>query len=369
MADRRRIVQVIGNLLSNAARHSPESSVIAVSAVRDGIQVEVSVVDEGRGIPSERLPHLFLKFPRREDDDLGGHTGLGLAICRGIVEAHGGRIWAESEGPGLGAKFAFTLPAVVEAASERVGPAPENRLDAATGQPILVVDDDPQTLRYVRRTLSDAGYAPILTAEPEGALHLVEEMQPDLVLLDLMLPEADGIKLMRDILAIAQVPVILLSVNGRGQVMERAFESGAADYVVKPFSPTELIARVRAALRRAAGSYHSVPPEPYVLGDLTINYADRMVTLAGRSVQLRAKEYQLLYELSVNAGRVVTHEELLRRMWGANKPDDLRALRAHLRRLRSALGENADNPTYFFTAPRVGYWMTKGEGPSGESAE
>ena len=99
MADRRRITQVIGNLLSNAARHSPESSVIRVAAVRDGVHVEVSVVDEGRGIPAERLPHLFRKFSRWEDDDAGGDTGLGLAICKGIVEAHGGRIWAESEGP------------------------------------------------------------------------------------------------------------------------------------------------------------------------------------------------------------------------------------------------------------------------------
>lgn len=101
---------------------------------------------------------------------------------------------------------------------------------------------------------------------------------------------------------------------------------------------------------------------PDVLGDLTIDYAERLVTLAGRPVQLRAKEYQLLYELSVNAGRVVTHDDLLRRMWGANKPDDLRALRAHLRRLRLALGEKADNPTYFFTEPRVGYRMARGEG-------
>ena len=362
MADRRRIVQVIGNLLSNAARHSPESSVIAVSAVREGIGVEVSVVDEGRGIPSERLPHLFRKFSRREDDDPGGDTGLGLAICKGIVEAHGGRIWAESEGPGLGARFAFTLPTAVEATPESVRPAPEIRPDAAWGQPILVVDDDPQSLRYVRRTLSDAGYTPIPAVDADQALHLMEERRPDLVLLDLMLPDTDGIELMRDILAIADVPVILLSANGRGQVVAQAFESGAADYIVKPFSPTELIARVKASLRRGPG--RSVTSEPYVLGDLTIDYAERLVTLAGCPVRLRAKEYQLLYELSVNAGRVVTHDELLRRMWGPNRPDDLRALRAHLRRLRSALGENADNPTYFFTEPRVGYRMAKGEGQS-----
>ena len=102
MADRRRIVQVIGNLLTNAARHSPESSAIRVFAARDGVHVRVSVVDEGRGIPAERLPNLFRKFSRRDDDDPVGNIGLGLAICKGIVEAHGGRIWAENEGTGAG---------------------------------------------------------------------------------------------------------------------------------------------------------------------------------------------------------------------------------------------------------------------------
>ena len=114
MADRRRIVQVLGNLLTNAARHSPESSVIRVSAVKSDLHVAVSVADEGRGIPAERLPHLFRKFSRVQSEEQGGDTGLGLAICKGIVEAHGGRIWAESDGPGLGASFTFTLPAVGE---------------------------------------------------------------------------------------------------------------------------------------------------------------------------------------------------------------------------------------------------------------
>ena len=119
-ADRLRIVQVLGNLLSNAARHSSESSVITVTAVREGVYVAVSVADEGRGIPAEQLPFLFRKFTRIEGDERGSGvlgSGLGLAICKGIVEAHGGRIWAESEGPGMGARFTFTLPSVEESGS------------------------------------------------------------------------------------------------------------------------------------------------------------------------------------------------------------------------------------------------------------
>ena len=361
MADRRRIVQVIGNLLANADRHSPEPSVIRVAAVRDGVHVKVSVSDEGRGISTERLPLLFRKFSRREDEDPWGDTGLGLAICKGIVEAHGGRIWAESDGPELGARFAFTLPAVEEPVAERVRPALSPRQDAKAGETVLVVDDDPQTLSYVRKALSDAGYVPIVTADPEEALPFVKESQPDLVLLDLMLPGTDGIDLMGDILAVADIPMIFISGYGRDQVVARAFEAGASDYIVKPFSPTELIARVRAALRRGAGPYNTAPSQPYILGELTINYDERLVTLAGRPVDLRAKEYQLLYQLSVNAGRVVTHDELLRKIWGAKRPSNLRSLRTHLRRLRQKLGENASNPTYFFAEPRVGYRMAKGD--------
>ena len=361
MADRRRIVQVIGNLLTNAARHSPESAAIRVSAARDGVHVRVSVVDEGRGISTERLPNLFRKFSRRDDDDPGGDTGLGLAICKGIVEAHGGRIWAENEGPGLGARFTFTIPVIEEAAVERRRSPGDRRQEIGDAEPILVVDDDPQTLRHVRRALSDAGYHPIVTADPEEVIPLVEEHRPHLVLLDMMLPGSDGIELMGSIIAVANVPVIFLSAYGRDQVVARAFESGAADYIVKPFSSTELVARVGAALRRLAEPFPSEPSEAYTLGDLTIDYAQRLVTLAGRPVELTATEYRLLFELSVNAGRVLTHNQLLRKVWGPKRPGNLGALRTHLRRLRSKLGEDATNPTYFFAEPKVGYRMAKGE--------
>ena len=258
MADRRRIAQVLGNLLSNAARNSPESSVIRVSAVHDGVHVAVSVADEGRGIPAESLPDLFRKFSRAQSEEQGGDTGLGLSICKGIVEAHGGRIWAESDGPGLGARFTFTLPTVDAAGSGSTG-GPQPASTRATRQRqreerarvrVLAVDDDPNDFRYVRDTLSRSGYDPVVTGGPKEAVRLVEAEKPDLVLLDLMLPGTDGIELMKDILDVADVPVIFLSAYGREEVVARAFEMGAVDYVVKPFSPTELAARIKSALRR-----------------------------------------------------------------------------------------------------------------------
>ncbi len=362
MADRRRIVQVLGNLLSNAARNSPESAVIRVTAVRDGVHVAFSVVDEGRGIPAESLPHLFRKFYGAQSEEQGGDTGLGLAICKGIVEAHGGRIWAESDGPGMGARFTFTLPALEDSGNDTAGRFPpvstrrEEREEERLR--VLAVDDDPNDLRYVRDTLARSGYAPILTGDPEEALRLVEEEKPELVLLDLMLPETDGIELMKDILDVTDVPVIFLSAYGREELIARAFDMGATDYVVKPFSPTELSARIRAALRRRAAAE---PTKPYVLGDLTVDYAGRRVTLAGNPVHLTPTEYRVLAELSASAGQVMTYERLLVQVWGEKSDGDVRPMRTIVNKLRRKLGEDAETPTRIFTEPRVGYRMPKGE--------
>ena len=361
MADRRRIVQVLGNLLSNAARHSPESSVIRVRAVRDGVHVAVSVADQGRGIPAESLPDLFRKFSRAQSEEQGGDTGLGLAICKGIVEAHGGRIWAESDGPGTGACFTFTLPSVEETAATTLSSISTRREQKAEEERlrILAVDDDPNDLRYVRDTLAKSGYDPVVTGDPQEALRLVADERPELVLLDLMLPGTDGIELMKDILDVADVPVIFLSAYGREELVARAFDTGAADYVVKPFSPTELAARIRAALRKRAVAE---PSQPYVLGDLTIDYAGRRVVLAGQPVHLTPTEYRVLAEISANAGRLVTYERLLDRVWEKRESDgDVRPIRTIVRRLRRKLGDDADNPTYIFTEPRVGYRMPEGE--------
>ena len=372
-ADRRRIVQVLGNLLSNAARHSPESSVIRVGAVRDGVNVAISVTDEGQGIPAERLPDLFRKFSGTQSEEPEGNTGLGLAICKGIVEAHGGRIWAESDGPGTGARFTFTLPSLEETASSAPGalpavspPSRSRRGQREAGRPVrvLAVDDDPNDLRYVRDALVQAGYAPAVAGDAQEALSLIEEEQPDLALLDLMLPGTNGIELMKEITNVADVPVIFLSAYGGDELVAQALEMGAADYVVKPFSPTELSARIRAALRKRVTDE---PAEPYVLGDLAIDFAERTVTLAGRPVQLTATEYGLLAELAANAGRVLTHQQLLERVWGERSGGDVRPMRTIVSKLRRKLDEDTDHPRYIFTQPRVGFRMPRGKAPDGEA--
>ncbi len=360
MADRRRLVQVLGNLLGNAARHSPESTIIRIAAVWEGDHVAVSVGDQGRGVSAERLSHLFRKFSRRvePDQDCGEEgRGLGLAICKGIVEAHGGRIWAESEGVGKGTLVSFTLPLAEEEGNALASDLPRTARRATTKRnrtPILVVDDDPQALRTIRDALRKSGYVPIVTADPKDVPHLMEKHHPHLVLLDLVLPGVDGIDLMKDLSETSNAPVIFLSAYGQDEVIARAFDAGAADYMVKPFSQTELAARMRATLRKRAASGITDPTEPYVLGELTIDYAGRCVTVAGQRVRLTDIEYRLLAELSVHPGWVVTHEQLLQTVWGPGSIDP-RVVRAAVKNLRRKLGDDAANPTFLFTEPRVGY--------------
>ena len=351
MADERRIVQVLSNLFSNAARHSPESSLILVAAAHDGAEVAISVSDEGRGVPPERLPHLFRKHAVVDGDGRaqGRGTGLGLAICKGLVEAHGGRIRAESAGAGQGARFTFTLPVVDEAdgsASPRRSRLPRDTHERTR---VLVVDDDPLSLRYVRDALTAAGYAPTLTGDPRELPRLIRKARPQLVVLDLVLPGMDGIELMESLSELADIPVIFLSAYGRDETISRALEAGAADYIVKPFSPTELTARVRAALRKRSR------PEPFVVADLAIDYAKRRVTVRGEQVRLTPTEYELLRVLSVNAGQVLTYESLLRRIWGPR--DDTEPVRTFVKKLRRKLRDAPENRTYIFNERGVGFRM------------
>ena len=359
MADRRRIVQVLNNLFSNAARHAPESSSIRVTAVRDGVDIAISVADEGRGIEPERLPHLFRKHGGiaggdGEGEGALGAAGLGLAICKGLVEAHGGRIRAASGGVSQGTEVTFTLPAAGADAAAGLAPArPPALRDGPEQIPVLVVDDDPKTLRSVRDALAGSDYRPLVTGDPEELPGLIQTERPRLILLDLMLPRTDGIELMERVPELADLPVIFISGYGRDETIARALEAGAVDYIVKPFSPIELTARIRAALRRQA------EPGPYLLGDLEIQYEERRVSVAGRPVQLTATEYELLRALSRNAGRVSTHEDLLRQVWGGRHYGDAELVRTFVKNLRRKLGDDAASPTYIVNEHGVGYRMAR----------
>ena len=370
-ADRQRVLQVLDRLLSNAAGHSPEGSAITVTARLEDSHVAVCVADRGRDVPSQPLPLLFhrLSMVGSRGQSVAGGEALGLAVCRGIVEAHGGRIWVESGGPGAGSRYIFTLPVAEGGAplrTELAGRSSDGIRRAGRGLGrVLVVDDDPQVLWHVRNTLTEAGYTLAATWDPEEVERLIAAERPHLVLLDSAMTGTDGSGLMKRISNITDAPVVLLSGHGGSQERDiaLAFESGADDYIARPFSPSELVARVGAALRRRDAPGRVPHQGSFQLGELTIDYAGRRVTLGGRAVEMTDTEYRLLCEFALNVGRLLSREHLMSRVWSSRDPDDFSVLRGYVKRLREKLGETADNPRYIFNEPRVGYRLGEAEEP------
>ena len=371
MADRRRVAQALTNLLGHAARFSPESSEIRVSAENRDPHIAVTVA--GAGMDAEVEPPPDLSRILAPADPPGGWapggTGLGLAVCRGIVEAHGGRLWAGGQGLGLGAHYVFTLPAA-DALSTGAGEGrtARGRSAAERGRTVvLVLEDDLPTLRYVRDALAGAGYLPVAASDPEEMLVLLETERPSLALLDLAVAGVDGIEMLERVRAAAHVPVVLLTEYGRDQVIARALEMGASDYLVKPFSPVELVARVRAALRRGVEPPRHGPAGRFRLGELTIDYDRREVAVAGQPVDLTDTEYNLLRELSASEGRALTHDQILRRVWQKAIPGGGQVLiRGVVKNLRRKLGDDQGHPAYIVTERGSGYRMARPGSAGGE---
>jgi two-component system KDP operon response regulator KdpE len=221
-----------------------------------------------------------------------------------------------------------------------------------SGPAVLVVDDEQAIRRFLRVSLSAHDYAVLEAASGREALSAVAAHHPDLVILDLGLPDLDGIEVTRRLREWTQTPIIILTVQEQEAAKIAALDAGADDYVTKPFGMGELLARMRAALRRA-----TIPPGDPVFssGQLTVDLGRRLVTVAGREVQLTPNEYELLRTLVTHAGKVLTHRQLLRQVWGVAYETETHLLRVNMSNLRHKLEPDAARPNYILTEPGVGY--------------
>jgi len=220
---------------------------------------------------------------------------------------------------------------------------------------ILVVDDEPRILRLVRSNLEKNGYQVIIATDGETALSQAEMTELDLVILDIMMPRMDGFEVCRRLREFSTVPIIMLTCRGDEVDKVKGLELGADDYLTKPFSVPELLARIRAVLRRTRLP-NAVKHEPvFTLGNFSVNFAQRKVTARGQDVRLSPTEYKLLYELVTNAGRVVLHQDLLAKVWGREYRDETEYLRVYVRYLRQKIEDEPSSPKLILTEPGVGY--------------
>jgi two-component system KDP operon response regulator KdpE len=223
---------------------------------------------------------------------------------------------------------------------------------------ILVVDDESQITRVLRTTLSAQGYDIRVANDGEMALELMKNWAPHVVITDLAMPNMDGVELCRQVRKTSAVPIIVLSVRGQDRTKVEALDAGADDYVTKPFSMNELLARIRAQLRRTPDAEEQ--PSTIISGDFSIDLNARSVKVTGREVHLTPKEFDLLVYLARHPGKVVTHRALLAAVWGPNSTEQPEYLRVFVGQLRKKIEADPTSPKYLLTEPWVGYRFASG---------
>ena len=226
---------------------------------------------------------------------------------------------------------------------------------------ILAVDDEPQIRRVLRATLSAQGYTVLEAKSGEEALESIRENRIDLILLDLNLPGMSGMETCREIRSSGDIPIIMLTVHNTEQDKVAALDAGADDYVVKPFGSEELMARIRAALRRSSPA-EALPP--FEASDLKIDFSKRAVTVRGENVRLTPKEFELLRHLVANMGTAIPHRRLLQAVWGPDYGEETEYLRVFINQLRKKVEPDPAHPRYILTEPWVGYRFEKPQEPA-----
>jgi two-component system KDP operon response regulator KdpE len=237
------------------------------------------------------------------------------------------------------------------APGERQGPAAES----GGGAVVVVIEDEPQIRRFLRPTLGGEGYHLVEAGTGEEGVMQVATRQPDIVILDLGLPDMDGLEVLRRLREWTAVPIIVLSARGQERDKIAALDAGADDYVAKPFAVGELLARMRVALRHATGAAREPADSTFVVGDIRVDLGRRRVFVGGAEVHLTRTEYKLLTTLIRHAGKVLTHRQLLQEVWGPPYAEQTHYLRVYMAQLRHKLETDSTRPRFLLTEPGVGY--------------
>jgi DNA-binding response OmpR family regulator/signal transduction histidine kinase len=376
--DALRIEQSLNHLLNNAVAYSPMGSVIKIQLETNEDEICLSISDQGIGIAPEHLGRIFDRFYRiSRGEERATGSGLGLSIVRANIEAHGGKIWAESPGIGQGTTFFCTLPFTPTVETEPLRSIVfENAMTASPGAPlplphtgplrqsqrskIVVVENDIRIVRYLRAHLQEQQYHVYIMSHGVQLLRQLDLEEPDIILLATRLSDISGAEVLQRLREFSAIPVMMLCDSTGEDEHVRLLDLGADDLVIKPFHIKELLARIRVLLRRSIIQGEQQTADViFRTGELTIDYAQHQVHVQGKQVQLSRTEYKLLCTLAQNAGRVLTHELLLERVWGAEYNREVDFIWVYISRLRRKIEADPRHPRYILTVPDVGYQLIK----------
>jgi DNA-binding response OmpR family regulator len=376
-------------------------------------EVRVSVADEGIGIAAEHLDRIFDRFyriqsneqepsplPLQKTADLSAEkvgtrfiasaspasafpasispastgAGLGLAAARATIEAHNGKIWTDSPGPGLGSTFFFTLPfaprtsmltqplpALTDSSTVSHSKTRSSSLKQDRRIRILVAENDARFARYIRANLEEQQYRVQTVTHGIQLLRQIDLEEPDVLILSTHLADMSALELLQRVREFSRTPVMILCNDCDEDERVQFFDLGCDDLLIKPFGIKEMLARIRALLRRQVPSTEQTEKQQsiFMTGDLLIDYAQHLVTLGGKPVQLSRTEYKLLSVLAQNVGMVMTHELLLERVWGPEYNRDVDFIWVYISRLRRKIEADSRSPKYILTVPDVGYKLAK----------
>jgi DNA-binding response OmpR family regulator/signal transduction histidine kinase len=372
-----RIEQALHHLLNNAVAYSHVGSSIKIRLETNDFEIRLSITDQGTGIAPEHLDRIFDRFYRvAHGEGLASGNGLGLSVVRATVEAHGGKIWADSSGIGQGSTFSFTLP--FGPALQAKGFAQAGLAASTTSQggmqtaqrtgplrqdqrvKVLIAENDARIVRYLRAHLEEQQYRVQTTSHGIQFLRQLDLEDPDILMLSTHLADMNGTELLQRLREFSQAPAMMLCDECDEDERVQYLDLGADDLVIKPFHIKELLARVRVLLRRQVpDNEQATTGAIFTTGELTIDFAQHQVMLRDRLIQLSRTEYKLLSTLAQNAGRVMTHELLLERVWGAEYNREVDFIWVYISRLRRKIEADPRHPHYILTVPDVGYKLVK----------